>query len=182
MVPYVRVHVAAAAASLVWLVVPVPFVFRRQSRQVTPADRPVEMAALAPSALASTVAAASIVVVLVLVPPAAGGCDAMKDVVVREDAGHLQSNRAKKYTVVVTNTAGVPVSGIHLYCGYNFRTFSGVDAKVIVLVKHGDCVLLGGGAIAPGGNVTFKYVNYIRYDMKLLAATCDDGGGVRRPL
>jgi hypothetical protein len=70
MVPYVRVHVAAAAASLVWLVVPVPFVFRRHSRQVTPADRPVEMAALAPSALASTVAAASIVVVLVLVPPA----------------------------------------------------------------------------------------------------------------
>ncbi|CAL4993140.1 unnamed protein product [Urochloa decumbens] len=128
------------------------------------------------AASAVTVAAASIVL-LVLTPPAAGRCDAMKDVRVKENAGQAQLNGAKEYAVVVTNTAGVPVSGIHLYCGYDFHTVSPVDPDIIALVRNGDCLLRRGGAIAAGGSVTFSYTSYTRYSMDLLAATCNDGSG-----
>ncbi|CAN6372041.1 unnamed protein product [Urochloa humidicola] len=121
--------------------------------------------------------AAASIILLVLAPPAAGLCDAMKDVVVEENAGQLQSNGAKEYTVVVTNTAGVPVSGIHLYCGYDFRTISRVDPDVISVVTNGDCLLQRGGAIAPGDSFTFSYTSYTRYTMDLLAATCDGVSG-----
>ena len=47
---------------------------------------------------------------------------------------------------------------------------------VIAEVAHGDCLLVGGGSVAPGGTVSFNYTSYIRYAMTLLAATCDGGG------
>ncbi|CAN6372040.1 unnamed protein product [Urochloa humidicola] len=126
------------------------------------------------AASAAAVAAAAIIL-LVLAPPAAGRCDPTKDVVVKENAGQEQLNGAKEYTVVVTNKAGVPVSGIHLYCGYDFHTLSPVDPDVISLVKNGDCLLLRGSAIAPGTSVTFSYTSYTRYTMEIRAATCNDG-------
>ncbi|CAO2141748.1 unnamed protein product [Urochloa humidicola] len=128
-------------------------------------------------AASHTAVAAAAIILLVLTPPAAGRCDATKDVVVKENAGQEQLNGAKEYTVVVTNKAGVPVSGIHLYCGYDFHTVSPVDPDIISLVKNGDCLLLRGGAIAPGGSVSFSYTSYTRYSMVILAASCNGGSG-----
>ncbi|KAF8736413.1 hypothetical protein HU200_014348 [Digitaria exilis] len=128
---------------------------------------------------AATMAAASIVVfllVLMTAPASAGGCDAMNDVVVHQDTGNRHSSGPTEFTVKVSNDARVPVSGIHLWCGYSFRTVTPVDPAVVSLVKHGDCLLNDGGAISPGGSVSFAYTSYIRYDMKLLAATCDADG------
>lgn len=108
-------------------------------------------------------AAAIVVLLVVLVTPAeAGGCDAMKDVVVNQDLGQQrQLSGAQEFTVKVSNQADVPVSGIHLWCGYSFRTFFPVDPAVIAIANHGDCLLVGGAAIAPGGSVTFTYTSYV---------------------
>ena len=92
-------------------------------------------------------------------------CDAMWDVVVNQSAGHRQSNRAKKFAVEVANRGGGAVSGIHLMCGYSFRTVWPVSPDVIAEVAHSDCLLVGGGSVAPGGTVSFNYTSYVRYDM-----------------
>ena len=84
--------------------------------------------------------------------------------------------RAKKFAVEVANRGGAAVSGIHLMCGYSFRTVWPVSPDVIAEVAHGDCLLVGGGSVAPGGTVSFNYTSYVRYAMTLLAATCDGGG------
>ncbi|OQU83472.1 TPD1 protein homolog 1A-like [Sorghum bicolor] len=120
---------------------------------------------------------ASVVVLLVAPAPAAaadGECDPLRDVVVKETAGGIQLDGAKKYGVTVVNQAGAAaVSGVHLACGYDFRHVDDdVDPRVLVQVAHGDCLLLGGGAIAPGRNVSFAYTSYVRYDMHVIAATC----------
>ncbi|XP_034591665.1 TPD1 protein homolog 1A-like [Setaria viridis] len=99
----------------------------------------------------------------------------MRDVVVTQDEGHRQSNGAKRFAVEVANRGGDAVSGIHLMCGYNFRTVRPVDTDVIVEVGHGNCLLIDGGSIAPGGTVSFGYTSYVRYDMTLLATTYDGG-------
>ena len=110
-------------------------------------------------------------------------CDAMRDVVVTQSAGHRQSNRAKKFAVEVANRGGGAVSGIHLMCGYSFRTVWPVSPDVITEVAHGDCLLGDGGSVAPRGSVSFNYTSYVRYDMTLLTATCDtaapDGTSLR---
>jgi len=113
-------------------------------------------------------------VVVLLVAPADGECDPLRDVVVKETAGDIQLDGAKKYGVTVVNQAGAAaVSGVHLACGYDFRHVDDdVDPRVLVQVAHGDCLLLGGGAIAPGRNVSFAYTSYVRYDMHVIAATC----------
>ncbi|PUZ44955.1 hypothetical protein GQ55_8G181400 [Panicum hallii var. hallii] len=131
----------------------------------------------------ATMATAVLVAALMLLapPPPASAvgplhqCDAMRDVVVTQSVGHRQSNGAKKFAVEVANRGGDAVSGIHLMCGYSFRTVWPVDPGIIVEVGHGDCLLVGGGSVAPGGTVSFNYTNYVRYDMTLLAATCDGG-------
>ncbi|KAF8694305.1 hypothetical protein HU200_038446 [Digitaria exilis] len=146
------------------------------SSRATPID---QKAAPNMALAAATMASASIVVfllVLMTAPASAGVCDAMNDVVVHQDTGNRNSSGPTEFTVKVSNDARVPVSGIHLWCSYSFRTVTPVDPAVVSLVKHGDCLLNGGGAISPGGSVSFAYTSYIRYDMKLLAATCDADG------
>jgi hypothetical protein len=100
----------------------------------------------------------------------------MWDIVVTQDTGHCQSDKSKRFTVEVANRGGDAVSGVHLMCGYNFRSVRPVDPDVIVEVGHGDCLLIDGGSIAPGGTVSFGYKSYVRYNMTLLTATCDGGG------
>ncbi|KAL6659644.1 hypothetical protein ACP70R_002473 [Stipagrostis hirtigluma subsp. patula] len=107
-------------------------------------------------------------------PEDAGKCDGTKDLYVNQTAGYLRSDGAKEYGVVVTNQAAVPVTGIHLMCGYKFRSLLPVDPAVLVQVDHGDCLLAGGRAIPPGGNVSFAYAGYVRYDMSVVAATCGE--------
>lgn len=127
------------------------------------------------AAPATTVAAVLVMasVVVLLVAPADGQCDLLRDVVVKESAGDIQLDGAKKYGVTVCNQAGAAVSGVHLACGYDFRHVDDdVDPSVLVQVAHGDCLLVRGGAIAPGGNVSFAYTSYVRYDMHVIAATC----------
>ena len=133
--------------------------------------------------MATAVLVAAAMILLAPPPQAAASaalpvqqCDAMRDVVVTQSAGHRQSNRAKKFAVEVANRGGAAVSGIHLMCGYSFRTVWPVSPDVIAEVAHGDCLLVGGGSVAPGGTVSFNYTSYVRYAMTLLAATCDGGG------
>jgi len=140
--------------------------------------------ALATATMATAVLVAAAMILLAPPPPAAASaalpvqqCDAMRDVVVTQSAGHRQSNRAKKFAVEVANRGGGAVSGIHLMCGYSFRTVWPVNPDVISKVGHGDCLLVGGGSVTPGATVSFNYTSYVRYDMTLLAATCDGGGG-----
>jgi len=116
----------------------------------------------------ATTAAAVLVAAAILLAPAVASaagladlqCDAMRDVVVTQSAGHRQSNHAKKFAVEVANRGGAAVSGIHLMCGYSFRTVWPVSPDVIAEVAHGDCLLVGGGSVAPGGTVSFNYTSY----------------------
>ncbi|CAD6254011.1 unnamed protein product [Miscanthus lutarioriparius] len=111
-----------------------------------------------PATVAAVLVMIASVVVLLVAPAADSQCDPLRDVVVKESAGDIQLDGAKKYGVTVSNQAGAAVSAVHLACAYDFRHVDDdVDPRVLVQVAHGDCLLVRGRAIA---------------HMHVIAATC----------
>ncbi|KAK3118800.1 hypothetical protein QOZ80_9BG0708100 [Eleusine coracana subsp. coracana] len=126
---------------------------------------------------------------LLLTPPATAAagthrhvarrCDPRRDVRVNQTMGATQIDGTNVFDVVVTNAWRGPVCDVHLNCGYRFRPVRQVDPGMLVPVGPGDCLLIHGGAIGPGGNVSFSYFSYVEYTMDVVSATCAGPG--RRP-
>ncbi|KAK3124591.1 hypothetical protein QOZ80_7BG0588930 [Eleusine coracana subsp. coracana] len=100
-------------------------------------------------------------------------CHPRLDVRVNQSAsGAPQQDGSRQFDVVVTNAWRGPVWDVHLDCGNRFRPVRNVDPAMLVQVGPADCRLIDGGAIAPGGHVSFSYFSYVRYTMDVVGATC----------
>lgn len=131
------------------------------------------------SSTAAMVLVVAIALTLLLTVPAASAarhtpqrCDPPRDVRVNQTTGAPQLDGTKLYDVTVTNEWREPLWDVHLNCGYRFRPLRAVDPDLLVRVGPADCLLIDGGAIAPGGHVSFSYLGYVRYTMDVVGATC----------
>ncbi|KAK3118801.1 hypothetical protein QOZ80_9BG0708110 [Eleusine coracana subsp. coracana] len=136
------------------------------------------------SMVALVVIASTLLLLLMAAPCASAArhtprqCDPRLDVQVSQSAsGAPQLDGTRQFDVVITNAWRGPVRDVHLNCGYRFRTVRNVDPAMLVQVGPADCPLIDGGAIAPGGRVSFSYFSYVRYTMDVVGATC----AARRP-
>ncbi|KAL6350338.1 hypothetical protein AAG906_004287 [Vitis piasezkii] len=95
------------------------------------------------------------------------------DIVIAQSRVGTLPSGIPSFSVEITNACAraCSISNLHLKCGM-FASAVLVNPKIFKRLDVDDCLVNGGGPLAAGSTISFKYANTFQYPLSLASATC----------